>query len=1155
MVLKFTGERIVPAADNCEPLFAEKMYVEHSARYRLAAQFADGARVLDVGCGVGYGALLLAEAGAKEVVAFDVSAEAIAHAREFYHHPAIRFLVGDATNFTFEGSFDLITCFELIEHVDNQEAVFDCIGSAVSEDGILVMSTPRALEQKRVEVHTTEYSEEEFRAAFVRHFRHCRMMVENNHFASLVTDGTPKFLDQVHCLHDQFGLDQADYLIGVGTSGDPERLDSISPVIVLGNEAYVKLLERDEAILQARRIELENELLTTRDLLQACEARLHEEHASFERLQNDFVTTRDLLQLRDGRLDERQAVVERLQNEVVITRASLQVWESRLREERVAGEKLQVKLHEEHVLGQKLQFDLLNSQLQAQSLQDAIAARKRKRERRWFNRFIRGPVKAARIWARRSTQRIPTSSEIASAATPVEAHSVLASSEMGPIGSTVSAVATVPVAYNSSRKSPEILFFIGCWEGESKRYRVYNVANALALAGYDVDVMPFADLGRIVEENISPKVVVLFRAPEEPFTDAYFDYARDQGIRTFFDVDDLVFNSDIIDEIVGFQVLSEEEKVRYRDGVARYRRLLLRCDGATLTTGALARAVSDLGVAAHVVPNSWNYIQRDVSEKLLGTAIPREEFVIGFFSGSKTHDRDFQEAASALLRLMQDLSQVRLLIVGELEIGSAFSAFGDRIDRLPFMPYQEQMREMYRCDVIIVPLELENVFNEGKSELKWFEAAMVETPCVVSPTEPYIAAIRNGETGFLAATDAEWYDNLYVLATQPDVRARIGAAAREAALINFGPDQVRLAAEAAYQIPAPVNPLPFKDAASKRIDWIVPGLIIGGGGHRNILRVAYFLERAGHDVRLTFTNTKHSAEELRALLHEHFYPFEGQVRRYDGTFRYTDALFATHWSTVEVALRARGLAKEIMYFVQDFEPLFAPMGTEYILAENTYRKGLYCITSGPWCEELLKREYGADADHFKFPIDRDVYFPRPRSKHERNLIFFAKPEMPRRCFDLGVMMLREFHRLVPSVEIIMFGSRDVDTSALGFPAKVQGVLPTIDDLAQAYSNADLGICFSTTNPSLVPYEMMACGLPVVDLGRPGNEVNYGGRFDIALLADPDPAVMAVQVRNLLESPKERSARSEAGIEFSSQFPTELEMSRRVEELILSRLAR
>ncbi len=258
-MLNFTGERIVPGAPDCEPFFAEKMYQEHLARYLLAAQAAAGAHILDVGCGVGYGSRLLAEAGAAKVVAFDLSADAIAHARENFAHPNIDFQVGNATAFRFDRRFELITCFELIEHVPDQEAVFRCIAEALSPDGIVVMSTPRALAEKRTSFHTQEYSLGAFADAFRRHFAHHRLLVENNHFASLITDATPNALHNVRPMHDQFALEQADYFIAVATQGNPALLDRMQPVITLNNDAYVQLLERDVNILQARRIELERD--------------------------------------------------------------------------------------------------------------------------------------------------------------------------------------------------------------------------------------------------------------------------------------------------------------------------------------------------------------------------------------------------------------------------------------------------------------------------------------------------------------------------------------------------------------------------------------------------------------------------------------------------------------------------------------------------------------------------------------------------------------------------------------------------------------------------------------------------------------------------------------------------------------------------------
>jgi glycosyltransferase involved in cell wall biosynthesis len=351
--------------------------------------------------------------------------------------------------------------------------------------------------------------------------------------------------------------------------------------------------------------------------------------------------------------------------------------------------------------------------------------------------------------------------------------------------------------------------------------------------------------------------------------------------------------------------------------------------------------------------------------------------------------------------------------------------------------------------------------------------------------------------------------------------------------------------------PAARRPLPPQRL---RIDWVLNGIDIGGGGTRNILRAAYYLEKFGHDVGLIFNLKGRDADDCRRMVHQHFYPLQGPIRLYDGTFRAADAIIATHWLTVASALAARASVREVMYFVQDFEPFFYPMSTDHILAENTYRLGLYCICSGAWCSERLKAQFGATADSFKFPLDRSVYYPRQRLKQNRNVIFFARPIMPRRCYGLGVSMLREFNRMMPDVEIILYGSALPDASTIDFPVTARGVLPTINDLAQMYSDADLGIALGTTNPSLVPYEMMACGLLVVDLSRPGAELNFGNRTDIALLAKPVPHEMAKQVCALMGDRRQRQARSEAGRRLIEQFPTEEEMARRVEELIVARLA-
>lgn len=357
-------------------------------------------------------------------------------------------------------------------------------------------------------------------------------------------------------------------------------------------------------------------------------------------------------------------------------------------------------------------------------------------------------------------------------------------------------------------------------------------------------------------------------------------------------------------------------------------------------------------------------------------------------------------------------------------------------------------------------------------------------------------------------------------------------------------------------------PLPGQIVARKRtlpasgrpltISWIIPGLIIGGGGHRNIIRCAYHLERLGHRVSLHFVDIPDSADVVRSNVREHFYPFDGDVRLLDDDFQENDIVFATHWSTIAHAERFADRIGEIVYFVQDFEPYFYAMGSDYVLAENTYKKGYYSITSGIWCEHFIRNTYHSQADHFQFPIDKNIYFDRRSPRRKDRIIFFAKPEMPRRCYEIGVQALRELNRLRPEIEIVFFGSshqRPVD-----FPVVQLGMLPGPDDLAKLYNEATIGLAFSTTNPSLVPYEMMACGLPVVDLAREGNETNYDNGYDLARLVNPDPVVMAREISNFISDPADMKARSERSLAFAATFPEEEDVGRRIEALLLKRVA-
>jgi len=250
LVLKFTGERIVPGADNCEPTFAQKMYQEHIARYAFAAQFAENADILDVGCGVGYGSQWLGQRGAKSVLGIDLSSEAVEHARKNYFHPAVSYRTQGAGDIDLTDAVDLVTCFELIEHIEEQERVLDLIKNALRSDGILVISTPRPHEEIRTHFHVHEMDFEELYSLLKKNFKFVVPFSESNYFTSFIGSGRPDIIDQIVHVSSKFDLDHADYFLFMATNENPERFAEIKPLITMNDDSYILTLENDVHVLR-----------------------------------------------------------------------------------------------------------------------------------------------------------------------------------------------------------------------------------------------------------------------------------------------------------------------------------------------------------------------------------------------------------------------------------------------------------------------------------------------------------------------------------------------------------------------------------------------------------------------------------------------------------------------------------------------------------------------------------------------------------------------------------------------------------------------------------------------------------------------------------------------------------------------------------------
>jgi len=167
----FTGERYVPG------LGGPRIAQEHVHRYAFARRFVGGRRVLDLGCGIGYGAELLSPP-ARAVVSLDRDAATIASARTLHSGAVGVFLIADACRLPIaSASFDAVVAFELIEHVSAQPALVAEIRRVLRPDGLLLISSPDTLVYagklgERNPFHTHEMTTEQLRALVAPHFAH-----------------------------------------------------------------------------------------------------------------------------------------------------------------------------------------------------------------------------------------------------------------------------------------------------------------------------------------------------------------------------------------------------------------------------------------------------------------------------------------------------------------------------------------------------------------------------------------------------------------------------------------------------------------------------------------------------------------------------------------------------------------------------------------------------------------------------------------------------------------------------------------------------------------------------------------------------------------------------------------------------------------------
>lgn len=337
------------------------------------------------------------------------------------------------------------------------------------------------------------------------------------------------------------------------------------------------------------------------------------------------------------------------------------------------------------------------------------------------------------------------------------------------------------------------------------------------------------------------------------------------------------------------------------------------------------------------------------------------------------------------------------------------------------------------------------------------------------------------------------------------------------------------------------------------IHWVIPDFTRGGGGHMTIFRMVRWLEFFGHECTVWILNpTVHkSGDEAYQNIVKHYQPIVANVflisdEHYPAQ---GDALIATAWQTVNHVEQAAGFLEKF-YFIQDFEPNFYPMGAMHLLAENTYKKGLAALCASTWLKALVELKYNGWARSFNLAYDPELYNTQNVSRNncKIKIAVYSRIGTARRAVELAFAGLEVLARTRNDFEVHLFGDfHDFDSAP--FHCVVHGILNPVA-LARLYKQSNIGMCFSATNYSLVPQEMMACGLPVVELDVESTRAIFPD--NVVTWTKPDPYDIAERLSILIENHELRDVQALGALDWVGQFSWE-NSARIIEESIKDKL--
>lgn len=519
----------------------------------------------------------------------------------------------------------------------------------------------------------------------------------------------------------------------------------------------------------------------------------------------------------------------------------------------------------------------------------------------------------------------------------------------------------------TGRAYKDILFISGCNEDlpHPWRYRVKHQREQLEAYNYTTDEIYFTDIKQDLLRFYH--MFIFFRCPETEEIALFVELAKRMNKKVVYDIDDLVIDTRYTDTIKYVSEMTEDDKKAYDTNVRNMQSLLSKCDFAITTTNCLQeelrKYISKVYINRNVASEEMIFLSRQALNRVNKN---QNKVKIGYFSGSITHNADFELLHDVIIRVMRRHEEVELYLAGELDLPEDLEPFQSRIKKIPFMDWKKLPAVIAEMDINLAPLE-DTIFNRAKSENKWIEAALVKVVTIASDVGAFHDCIEDGKTGVLCQNVQEWDEALEKLISDPEYRSILGERAYQTCLSRC------TTIKSGYRLSRIVDQ-EFAD----HFAFVLPGLAISGGV-RVVLKHALMLQKVGKQVSLFCLDTDstwYNYEDCRfPVLSLSDVEIKGKVNH----------MIATMWTTVKTVENCT-CARDKCYLVQNLETDFYTEGNALrIQANQSYMPNMNMrfLTISKWCQSWLLERYGKRAQYAPNGIDASRFSQHRRSMEGR----------------------------------------------------------------------------------------------------------------------------------------------------------------------------